>query len=122
MSQYELARLARICRGAFSPSNTEESMGADGTVRLTFRSRGRASTHDLHGDGTDWIDPALLWIVNAQLQDSPYRLHVPADPEPGQSVFLTVLDSAERAIIEDARELLFVPVPSEPTEDVWWVW
>lgn len=126
MYEYELARLARISRGVFNPiSITESAVGADVGGRVAVKVEDQRGTHRfaLSGAHTDWIDWTILWVLQSFLDGSPYRVHVAADPDPSDAIFVTVLTSAERAAIQLERGLPLSPLPREPVSqrDWWWL-
>jgi hypothetical protein len=125
MYEYELARLARISRGVFNPTRISESApGTEVGGRVAVEVEDQRGTHRfaLSGAHTDWIDWTILWVLQSFLDGSPYRVHVAADPDPSDAIFLTVLTPAERAAIKLERGLLFSPLPREPVPKRQWWW
>jgi hypothetical protein len=125
MYEYELARLARISRGVFNPIRiTESAAGAEVGGRVTLHVDDQRGMHEfaVSGAHTDWIDWTILWVVQFFLDGSPYRVHVAADPDPSDAIFVTVLTPGERAAIQLKRGLPFSPLPREPGREGQWWW
>lgn len=92
---HTLEEWASISRGAFQPSDIEETWESDeGPVRVTFTLDG-AQHEYVHGDGNDdLIDLEILKMVNGLLRHAPYRLE--AADNLGDCRFIVALSREER--------------------------
>jgi hypothetical protein len=99
---HTLEEWASISRGAFRPSDIEETWESDdGPVRVTFTLDGKRHEY-LHGDGNDdLIDLEILKLVNGLLRDAPYRLE--AADNLGDCRFIVALSREERERLRRER-------------------
>jgi hypothetical protein len=97
-----LEEWASISRGAFRPSDVEETWESDaGSVRVTFTLDGRRHEY-VHRDGNDdFINLEILKMVNGLLRDAPYRLE--AADNLGDCRFIVALSREERERVRRDR-------------------
>jgi hypothetical protein len=99
---HTLEEWASISRGAFRPSEVEETWESDrGPVRVTFRLDGARHEY-VHADGNDdFINLEILKLVNGLLRDAPYRLE--AADNLGDCRFIVALSREERERVRRER-------------------